>query len=136
MKKYRLRMLIIWCAIVVVYCLFVLTTEYEFKLLELSAITNIFLLIALFKESGPQKVEDPVSFVKFSGGKIAFSEVSIPVNKVQKVALEVVENDCYFTLPYNQIEPGKFPSFVFPAKKFEEFRRHLLSGLGSVEIIT
>ncbi|WP_134113986.1 hypothetical protein [Oceanimonas baumannii] len=51
-----------------------------------------------------------------------FSEVSVSIDKVQKIALEVVGEDCYFTLPYNQAEPGKSPSFVFPVGKLEEFK--------------
>ncbi|OOF10248.1 MULTISPECIES: hypothetical protein [unclassified Salinivibrio] len=136
MRKNKIRMLVLWFVIVIVYCTIALLTEYDFKFLELSAITNVFLLIVLFKENGPQRVEDPISFVKFSDGKIEFSEVSIPVDNINKVALEIVEKDCYFSLPYNQIEPGKFPSFVFPSKKLEEFKNYIMAGLGPVEIIT
>ena len=65
-----------------------------------------------------------------------FSEVSVSIDKVQKIALEVVGEDCYFTLPYNQTEPGESPGFVFPVGKLEEFKKYLLAGLGPVEIIT
>ncbi|MBN8430418.1 hypothetical protein JF535_06065 [Microbulbifer salipaludis] len=136
MKKYNVRMLALWSVIAIAYCAFVFLTEYDFKLFELSVITNVFLLIVLFKENGPPRVEDPISFVKFSDGKLKFSDVSIPIDKINKIALEIVEKDCYFTLPYNQLEPGKFPTFVFPSRKFEDFKNHIMTGLGPVEIIT
>ncbi|WKD51109.1 hypothetical protein [Microbulbifer spongiae] len=136
MKENKKKLLAALAAAIVIYGLYIVITGKDFNFLIVIPLINIFLIVTLIRGSGPKKVSDPVGYVKFTNGKINFGENNISVIKIKKIALEAVENECYFSLPYNQTAPGKCPIFVFPLEKLTDFKKHLLTGLGEVEIIT
>ncbi|MDC8830390.1 hypothetical protein [Alteromonas gilva] len=122
-------------AILGVYALTVLLTEHAFNLLFLSILLNIFLLPELLRQHSADRVDTPNDYVRFDAEMMHVGTTPIPLVKINKVALEVVDDDCYFSLPYNQISPGKCPAFVFPAHRLSKFEHHLQSHLQNIEII-
>lgn len=64
-------------------------------------------------------------------------DLSIKKSAIRKIAIDSVKDRGYFSLPYNQLSPGKIPEFVFPSNKVISFCEYLKQEFPSnVEFIT
>ncbi|MCC5451933.1 hypothetical protein LMJ53_09385 [Rheinheimera sp. UJ51] len=91
-----------------------------------------FWLPQLFKGPKPLVISDPRNYVRFNAEQMLIGEANIEIKKVQKVALDVVEQQVYFSLPFNS---NKLPSFVFAVEQLEDFKAHLVKGLGKIDYV-
>ena len=91
-----------------------------------------FWLLQLFKGPKPLVISDPSNYVRFNAELMQIGEAKIEIKKVQKVALDVVEQQVYFSLPFNS---NRLPTFVFAEEQLEDFKAHLAKGLGKIEYV-
>ncbi|MEQ2354956.1 hypothetical protein [Pseudoalteromonas piscicida] len=130
------KLFLVWTACILIYLAYIGATESSFSILVISGLTNICLLPLILRKYAALKVKDPVEFVKFNEDILLMGELKIPTSKIKKVALDIVGDDAYFSLPYNQISPGEIPSFVFPAVNIATFKSYLMDNLSEIEFIT
>ncbi|WP_017218359.1 hypothetical protein [Pseudoalteromonas sp. NJ631] len=130
------KLFLVWTACILIYLVYVGATESSFSILVISGLTNICLLPLILRKHAPLTVKDPIEYVKFNEVVLLMGELKIPTSKIKKVALDVLGEDAYFSLPYNQISPGQIPSFVFPAVKIATFKSYLMDNLSEIEFIT
>ncbi|QFT53284.1 hypothetical protein [Microbulbifer sp. THAF38] len=82
-------------------------------------------------------IDDPISYVRFDGEFMIIGDLSIKKSAIRKIAIDSVKDRGYFSLPYNQLSPGKIPEFVFPSNKVISFCEYLKQEFPSnVEFIT
>lgn len=127
---------LIWTASVLLYLSYVWLLDISFSLLVLSGLTNLCLLPLIIRKSGALKIENPVEYVYFKKGNLIMGEVRIPIENIKKIALDSVDEDAYFSLPYNHIASVGVPSFMFPVEKIDAFKNHLRSNIQEVEFVT
>ncbi|WP_445426713.1 hypothetical protein [Alishewanella sp. HL-SH06] len=128
-------MFAIWLLLSILYLAYRYITD-QFWLFEtlygLLLLSYPFWLPSLFKAPKPLLINDPKNYVRFNAEQMLIGEANIEIKKVQKVALDVVEQQVYFSLPFNS---NKLPSFVFALEQLEDFKAHLVKGLGKIEYV-
>ncbi|MCF4009932.1 hypothetical protein [Rheinheimera sp. UJ63] len=128
-------MFAIWLFLSILYLVYRYITD-QFWLVEtfygLLWLSYPFWLPQLFKGPKPLVISDPRNYVRFNAEQMLIGEANIEIKKVQKVALDVVEQQVYFSLPFNS---NKLPSFVFAVEQLEDFKAHLVKGLGKIDYV-
>ncbi|NVK54023.1 MAG: hypothetical protein HWE26_00295 [Alteromonadaceae bacterium] len=121
------------------YTLIVLYTKHEFSLLLIIAIVNLVLIPNILERSAQhqlnQHIERPEAYVRFENDTMFVGNTGIELAKINKVALEVVNERCYFSLPFNPTSPGQCPAFTFAASQRPAFQQYLRSHMKDVEIL-
>ncbi len=127
---------VVWTVSVLLYLSCVWIFDISFSLLVVSGLTNLCLFPLIIRKNGQLKIENPVEYVYFHKGNLLMGELKIPINNIKRVALDIVGDDAYFSLPYNHVAPVGVPSFVFPAEKINTFKSHLSANIQEVEFVS
>ncbi|GHG06357.1 hypothetical protein [Thalassotalea marina] len=124
---------LLWLLSICSYLLFVFITDSKLEMVWLLAISNIAIFPSLFKRSKlpENRVVEPKNHVRFIKGDMYIGDAKVRVSEVRKVALETVEQDAYFSLPYNHVKLGEIPNMVFSADKAQEFKAYLKTHLSN-----
>ena len=125
--------LLLWLSAICGYLAIVVVTGYSFDWVIFFAISNMALLPSLFDGSAYQerKIDEPQDYVTFKQGNMYIGDAVLPIANVRKVALERVEQDAYFSLPYNHVKSGDIPNMIFSANKIQAFEQYLKANLAS-----
>jgi hypothetical protein len=130
---------LVWLTLVTLYILYVVSTDALFEWLTFSIITYTGLLPLIMinynEELMQSKVDDAVAHFTVTGDKVVIGDDQVPIVKVKRVAIEVVDDYGYCSLPFNHMSPGVVPSFIFPKEQYEDLKKHVVSKLPKVQII-
>lgn len=133
------RIFFIWLTLVTLYILYVVATDALFEWLTFSIITNTGLLPLMMinhsEEVMNSKVGDAVAHFTVTDDKVIIGDDQLPIDKVKRVAIEVVDNYGYCSLPFNHMSPGVVPSFIFPKHQHEALKQHVATKLPNAQII-
>lgn len=128
--------ILVWTLSVLLYSLYVWLSDSTFSFLVISGVTNICLLPFIFKKTAPLNVDNPVNYIQFKQDNMLIGELTIPTAKIKKIGLENMEDEAYFSLPYNHIPKVGIPYFMFPQSQFNALKQHLSQNIEGVEFIT
>lgn len=133
------KIFLVWFALVTLYIAYVVATDALFEWLTFSIITNTGLLPLLMinhsEEQMNSKVDDAIAHFTVADDKVIIGDNQVPITKVKRVAIEVVDNYGYCSLPFNHMSPGVVPSFIFPKEQYEALKQHVASNLPNAQII-
>jgi hypothetical protein len=124
-----------WAVCIFIYLVYVGTTKSALSISVIITLTSICIFPLILRKNTLLRVKDPMDYVKFSEGSVIIGEIKISTPKIKKVALDIVEGDVYFSLPYNQISAGVTPSFIFPSSEVATFKRYLTDNLNEIEFV-